>query len=122
MQGWPGSISGVPRVPLVQVEPLVQVGAASSGSGGPASGAGAGTPPSVVQLPAGIPAETQAWKAATSAGGTATLGAGGIGENDDCIRDTDVAPLLCDGSPGDGAWSAASVARDCGAPPERVDP
>ena len=100
---------------------LVQVGAASSGSGGPASGGGGGTPPSVAQLPAGMPAETQAWKAATAAAGTAVFGGGGIGDVEACIRATNLAPLLCEGSPGDGAWRAASVARDWGAPPPGVE-
>src|SRR5690349_6236616 len=122
MQAWPGSMSELPCVPRIQVEPLVQVAAASIGSGGPASGGGAGTPPSVAQVPAGIPAETQASKAATSVGGSAAFGAGGIGETDDCIRVADIAPLLCEGSPGEAACSAASVARDCGAPPEGVEP
>jgi hypothetical protein len=122
MQACPGSMFELPFVPPLQVEPLVQTGAAPSGSGGPASGGGGGTPPSVAQVPAGIPAETQAWKAAMSAAGTAAFGAGGIGETEDCIRDTDIAPLLCEGSPGEAACSAVSVARDCGAPPEGVDP
>jgi hypothetical protein len=104
------------------VEPLVQVGAAPSGSGGPASGGGGGTPPSVTQLPAGIPADTQDWKAPTSAAGTAAFGGGGIGEDEDCIRNTALDPLLCPGYPGDAAWSATSVARDWGAPPVGVEP
>lgn len=122
MQACPGSMSELPWVPPVQVEALVHVGAASSGSGGPASGGGGGTPPSVTHVPPGMPAETQAWKAATSAGATAAFGAGGIGEDADCIRDTDIAPFVCEGFPGEAACSAASVARDCGAPPEGVDP
>ncbi len=122
MQARPGSMFALPFVPPVQVEPLLQAGTAPSGSGGPASGGGGGTPPSVSHVPAGIPAETQAWKAATSLGATAAFGAGGIGDADDCIRDTDIAPLLCEGFPGEAAWSAARVARDCGAPPEGVDP
>jgi|SRR6516164_9075032 len=115
-------MSELPCVPPVQVEPLVQVGAAPSGSGGPASGGGGGTPPSVTQLPAGVPADTQAWKAPTSAAGTATFGGGGIGEDDDCIRTTALAALLCPGYPGETACSAASVARDWGAPPLGVEP
>jgi hypothetical protein len=95
MQAWPGAMSE--PVPPVQVELLVHVGAAPSGSGGPASGGGGGTPPSVTQLPAGIPADTQDWKAATSAADTPALGAGGIGEVVDCIRTTDLAPLVCAG-------------------------
>jgi hypothetical protein len=100
MQAWPGSMLLLPRVPPVQVELLVQVGAAPSGSGGgggPASTGGAGTPPSVAQLPAGMPAATQAWKAPWSAPGTPAFGAGGIGEADDCMRASDLAPLLCAG-------------------------
>ena len=98
MQARPGSMLVLPRVPPVQVELLVQVGAASSGSGGgggPASTADAGTPPSVTQLPAGMPAATQAWKAARCAPDTTAFGAGGIGEADDCMRATDLAPLVC---------------------------
>jgi hypothetical protein len=90
----------LPRVPPVQVELLVQVGAASSGSGGgrgPASTDGDGTPPSVTQLPAGMPAATQAWKAPRSAPGTPAFGEGGIGAVDDCIRASDLAPLVCAG-------------------------
>ena len=122
MQARPGSMSELPRVPPDQVEPLVQVGAAPSGSGGPASGGGGGVPPSVTQLPAGIPADTQDWKAATSAAGTIAFGAGGIGEDEDCIRATHLVPLLCAGYPGEAACSAASVARDWGAPPLGVEP
>ena len=69
-----------------------------------------------------MPADTQAWKATTSARARRRSEAGGIGDVEDCIRATDLAPLLCDGSPGDGAWRAASVARDWGAPPAGVDP
>ena len=100
MQAWPGSMLLLPFVPPVQVELLVQVGAAPSGSGGgggPASTGGGGTPPSVTQLPAGIPAATQDWKAPRSAPLTPAFGAGGIGEADDCIRASDLAPLLCAG-------------------------
>jgi hypothetical protein len=50
-----------------------------------------------------MPADTQAWKATTSGAGTEPFGAGGIGDVEDCIRATDLAPLLCDVSPGDGA-------------------
>jgi len=122
MQARPGSMSELPFVPPVQLEPLVQLGAAPSGSGGPASGGGDGTPPSVTQLPAGIPAETQDWKAATPAEATAAFGGGGIGEDVDCIRATHLSPLLCAGYPGDAACSAASVARDWGAPLLGVEP
>jgi len=97
MQACPGSMLPLPCVPPVQVEPLVHVGAASRGSGGPASGGGGGTPPSVTQLPAGIPADTQDWKAFTSAVETVAFGGGGIGEDEDCIRTTDLAPLLWPG-------------------------
>jgi hypothetical protein len=69
-----------------------------------------------------MPADTQAWKAPTSAAGTEAFGAGGIGEDVDCIRATDIAPLLCEGLPGDAAWSSASVASDWGAPPLGVEP
>src|SRR5215469_10746960 len=99
MQARPGSMSALPFVPRVQVEPLVQVGAAPSGSGGPASGGGGGTPPSITQLPAGMPALTQAWNAVASADATGAFGAGGIGDEVDCIRTTARAPLLWEGYP-----------------------
>ncbi len=100
MQACPGSMLLLPRVPPVHVELLVQVGAAPSGSGGgggPASTGGAGTPPSLTQLPAGMPVATQAWKAPWSGPGTRAFGAGGIGEAEVCIRASDLAPLLCAG-------------------------
>ena len=117
MQACPGSMFELPCVPPVQLELLVQVGAAPRGSGGPASGGGGGVPPSVTQLPAGIPADTHDWNAVTSAAGTVAACAGGIGEDKDCIRITALAPLLSAGYPGDAAWSAARVASDWGAPP-----
>jgi hypothetical protein len=64
-----------------------------------------------------MPALTQVWNAVASDDGTGVLGAGGIGEEVDCIRTTARAPLLWEGYPGDAAWSAASVASDWGAPP-----
>jgi len=95
---------GFPSVPFVQYELLVQVGAAPSGSGGPASGGGGGgTPASSMQLLAGIPALTQAWNALASADATGAFGAGGIGDEVDCIRTTARAPLLWEGYPGDAA-------------------
>ena len=45
-----------------------------------------------------------------------------LGEVVDCIRTTARAPLLLPGLPGAGDSRAASVARDCGAPPAGVDP
>src|SRR5689334_858156 len=121
MQARPGSMFELPRVPPVQVDWLVQVGAAPSGAGG-GGGPASGTPPSLVQLPAGMPAFTHAANAVTSGAGTAAFGAGGIGEAVDCIRTTARAPLVCVGYPGAGPWRAASVASDWGAPPAGVAP
>src|SRR5205823_12319571 len=63
MQAWPGVMLGEPRVPPVQVFPLVHVDGVPYGSAPPSAG--------WLQLPCWYPPCTQAWTIAISDAGTA---------------------------------------------------